>query len=219
MSIPGELKLSTITDPFTGRDDTLPLHEVKAGLESLQVRLPKLEHLSPVKLFYSGKAGPNHPSSIQGIFHDIIAWSQNPDLLVELERYCYQLPGGFEFFNRMFPSGAQVLSDLNPEPLHLGRLALKQEAAGKIRVFAITDVITQSVNEPLHSAIFAMLKKIPMDGTFDQLRPLGYLIDAWKGGLVDAFHSYDLSAATDRLPIQIQQDILTVVFGYQFSQS
>jgi hypothetical protein len=34
--------------------------------------------------------------------------------------------------------------------LYLGRLALKEEGAGKVRVFAITDVITQSFLEPLH---------------------------------------------------------------------
>jgi len=33
---------------------------------------------------------------------------------------------------------------------YLGRLALKEEGAGKVRVFAIADVVTQSFLEPLH---------------------------------------------------------------------
>jgi len=33
---------------------------------------------------------------------------------------------------------------------YLGRLAFKEEAAGKLRVFAMVDVITQSLLEPLH---------------------------------------------------------------------
>jgi len=32
----------------------------------------------------------------------------------------------------------------------LGQLALKEEAAGKIRVFAMVDIWTQSVLKPLH---------------------------------------------------------------------
>jgi len=37
---------------------------------------------------------------------------------------------------------------------YLGRLALKEEGAGKVRVFAIADVVTQSFLEPLHQWIF-----------------------------------------------------------------
>jgi hypothetical protein len=107
---------------------------------------------------------------------------------------------------------------LNPElKVHLGRLALKEEAAGKVRVFAITDCITQAVNKPLHLSIFSLLRRIEMDGTFDQLSPCKRLVDFYKLGLIDEFYSYDLSAATDRLPIQIQTDILSVLFGSQFS--
>lgn len=56
--------------------------------------------------------------------------------------------------------------------LFLGRLALKEEAAGKVRVFAITDCITQSLMKPLSDRIFSYLKKLPMDGTFEQSAPL-----------------------------------------------
>lgn len=33
---------------------------------------------------------------------------------------------------------------------HLGRLSFKEEAAGKLRVFAMVDVFTQSMLKPLH---------------------------------------------------------------------
>jgi hypothetical protein len=49
-----------------------------------------------------------------------------------------------------------------------GRLAQKAEAAGKIRVFAMVDVWTQSLLKPLHLALFSFLKELPNDGTFDQ---------------------------------------------------
>jgi len=57
-------------------------------------------------------------------------------------------------------------------PLYLGRLSLKEEAAGKIRVFAISDSLTQTVMNPLSQSLFKILKSIPMDGTFDQDQPI-----------------------------------------------
>jgi len=47
-----------------------------------------------------------------------------------------------------------------------------------------------------------------MDGTFDQQAPLHRLIERSQGR---TFHSFDLSAATDRLPIDIQRDILNIL--------
>jgi hypothetical protein len=51
-----------------------------------------------------------------------------------------------------FPEGLNLEIDntIHKKSLTLGRLALKEEAAGKVRVFAIADLITQSVFGPLH---------------------------------------------------------------------
>lgn len=60
--------------------------------------------------------------------------------------------------------------------------------------------------EPLHEFIYSILRKIPQDGTFDQSRPLSIL----RAKLDDTSltYSFDLSAATDRLPIAVQIQIL-----------
>lgn len=52
----------------------------------------------------------------------------------------------------------------------LGRLGFKEEAAGKLRVFAYVDPFTQWLLRPLHDALFEVLDVIPQDGTTDQLR-------------------------------------------------
>jgi hypothetical protein len=51
-----------------------------------------------------------------------------------------------------FPENLDLIIDesIHKRPLTLGRLSLKEEAAGKVRVFAIADLITQSVFGPLH---------------------------------------------------------------------
>nr|QIR30238.1 RNA-dependent RNA polymerase [Plasmopara viticola lesion associated mitovirus 15] len=87
----------------------------------------------------------------------------------------------------------------------LGKLSLKEEAAGKVRVFAMVDPITQWLLSPLHKYLFLILKTIPMDGTFNQLKPVHRLLR--KSG-IRSFFSLDLSAATDRLPISIQKSLL-----------
>jgi hypothetical protein len=97
-----------------------------------------------------------------------------------------------------------------------GRLATKLEAAGKVRVFAMVDYWTQVALKPLHDSIFAMLKEIPSDGTFDQHKPVKALIKRSKTGYLASF---DLSAATDRLPVRIQQSILAVMFNANFAQA
>lgn len=89
-------------------------------------------------------------------------------------------------------------------PRGLGKLGFLPEPAGKIRVFAMVDSLTQMLLAPLHEAIFEMLKRIPQDGTFDQLAPAKLLASR---GLKDIF-SYDLSAATDRFPVSLQQALL-----------
>jgi len=48
----------------------------------------------------------------------------------------------------------------------------KEEAAGKMRIFAMVDPLTQWLLAPLHKFLFHLLGGVPMDGTFDQLKPL-----------------------------------------------
>nr|WAY16594.1 putative RNA-dependent RNA polymerase [Rhizoctonia solani mitovirus 115] len=88
-----------------------------------------------------------------------------------------------------------------------GKLGLKQEAAGKVRVFAMVDPWTQMILRPFHKAIFCILAKWSMDGTFNQLRPLRR---AWR---FPALFSMDLSSATDRLPITLQRLLFKEVFS------
>lgn len=106
--------------------------------------------------------------------------------------------------------------------LFLGRLSLKEEAAGKIRVFAITDVITQSLMGPLSDGIFLLLKRIPTDGTFNQGAPLSRLseiVRSRKREDREEIYSFDLSAATDRLPIGTQESILRLLTNPSLASS
>jgi hypothetical protein len=97
----------------------------------------------------------------------------------------------------------------------LGKLAFLEEAAGKVRVVALVDVVTQSIFKPLHDFIFSILKRIPQDGTFDQNSPITLIQGL---GRKDIF-SYDLSAATDRLPLALQSALLGWLLGEKVART
>jgi hypothetical protein len=99
----------------------------------------------------------------------------------------------------------------------LGRLSFVYEP-GKIRVVAMVDCFTQWLLYPLHRFIFdKILWFIPQDGTFDHVQPVKTLIARMrKDGLSECF-SYDLSAATDRLPVSIQELLLRLFTTVDFA--
>lgn len=103
--------------------------------------------------------------------------------------------------------------------LKLGKLSKKLEPAGKIRVFAIADVWTQSVLKPYHEYLFSILREIPQDGTFDQAGPLNKLRERLNSRPNKWVASYDLSAATDRLPIDVQVQVMSQLFNREVAEA
>jgi len=61
----------------------------------------------------------------------------------------------------------------------------------------------------LHDGLFKILSHIEQDGTFDQEKPLNLLIERVPPG--QKFYCFDLSAATDRLPLDVQRDIINLL--------
>jgi hypothetical protein len=77
-------------------------------------------------------------------------------------------------------------------------------------VFAMVDAFTQWAFYPLHEEILSTLKTWPMDGTFDQIAPVKRLL---RLSTTKGLWSFDLSAATDRLPLDIQKTVLQPILG------
>jgi hypothetical protein len=107
------------------------------------------------------------------------------------------------------------------EKHYLGRLSIVLDKAGKARVVALCNYWIQICLYPLHKSIFQFLKTLETDGTFDQEAPLRRLISRDSD---EKYYCFDLSAATDRLPVILQIDILNKMFenvkhlyGYQWA--
>lgn len=187
--------------------------------------------LSPKSFVLSRSASPSNKMSAQGIITDVYLLNKNrPDLWQDILDYLYltkpkvtrfvrmlqdayelglRLEKPISFVGKLSQRTFEVRSPLRFKDsilahgegpgLALSQFAVKHEAAGKIRLFALLDSITQSVLAPLHQAMFAILKSIPNDGTFNQeasiKRSQGKAINA------NCAFSFDLTAATDRLPV------------------
>ena len=103
-----------------------------------------------------------------------------------------------------------------PELVCLGRIHNIQEAAGKNRIIAINDFWTQQVLRPLHLWLFDVCKHLPQDSTFDQEGSLARFV---QRGDIKEYFSYDLSAATDMIPVGMYKAVLSPLIGADRSQA
>jgi hypothetical protein len=114
----------------------------------------------------------------------------------------------------------QSYDDINLEKaLHPkeGRIGRVLTSHGKVRLIAIPSYFIQVMFKPIHDLIFGILKSLPTDSTFDQKAGIERIKS--MGG--SRLRSFDLSAATDRVPLLIQIPVLAVLFtmhGYSRSQ-
>nr|UTQ48826.1 RNA-dependent RNA polymerase [Monilinia fructicola mitovirus 9] len=247
MSASPKLKLSTITDPFNGKYETLPSLEISYALRALlqgnkfTFKNEGNDPYSVNRLMDITKAGPNGRVSMKNVIIDAFALYQHPQVytsLLELAKtmspYLGKLLSNqvtilraiidyndakWEGIKHMMPESYRFIKSIvqsgDYSQVKIGKLSTKEEAAGKVRVFAMVDLWTQSILNPLHKRIFDILRALPTDGTFNQLLPLDHLS---KLPTKDRF-SFDLSAATDRLPITLQKDILTILVNPSFAES
>lgn len=209
------LKIETITDSFSGLSTTLPFEELRrvvALFPGSLILMPATPHLM------SESAGPNYPRATWSSGLDALAFLANPIIwaswiVIAIATRSWMLLSWQLGVVILSAPVIPFLALLGNFPVKLGRLAKLFEGAGKVRVIAITDWWTQCLLLPLHSAIFTLLKGIDQDGTHDQIRPLKLLNEIARGR---PSYSFDLSAATDRLPIDLQVQVLKL-FGVRWA--
>lgn len=248
----GKLKVSTITDPYSGNlrflNDCINFVTEPSGLYFDTLKSYKhiiSGSLEPKDFLLSRAASPSNKQSYHGILTDIYLlsnyqpalWKSLMDYLFAVDEsssgsFFWRLDGLKTFVDKItsYPSlitgksGKQYmfkplalkesLSMHGYDPAvgqGLSQFALKKEAAGKIRLFALADSITQTVLAPLHDMLFDLLKSIPNDGTFDQdasvARSQRKAVDS------NCAYSFDLTAATDRLPAKLTAAIIAGITG------
>jgi len=204
--------LASITDAFSGISPILESGE----LRNVFTWFPKVS-VGPLLWSISESKGPNGPRATWFAGADAIALGWNTEMFLAWLRVA-------RYFKRWGLMGWLVLIIILVTPILpimylagvaiptvLGRLSTIKEAAGKRRIVAITDWWTQTLLRPLHKGIGAILRKIPQDGTYNQWKPIEeWVLPRLRLG-AKAF-SFDLSSATDRLPIDFQVQVMNLFF-------
>jgi len=90
-------------------------------------------------------------------------------------------------------------------------LSFLKDKAGKTRVVAIFDLYSQSVLKPIHDYIGEILSTLPTDGTYDQEAQRVRVQDATRAG--KKCYSFDLKSATDRLPVELSEIVLSQILA------
>lgn len=103
----------------------------------------------------------------------------------------------------------QCWSNLSP---YLRKLVSFSDPEGKTRTVGLSDYWSQAALEPLAEKLFAILKTIPNDRTFDQVKGLK---DLQFG--TSLFHSLDIKVFTDTFPSDILRQVLTCWFGLDYA--
>lgn len=99
-----------------------------------------------------------------------------------------------------------TLIDSGAEHEIAGHIAFLQEGGCKARVIAVPNVWCQWLMEPLHDALNRIIRKDRYSCVFDQNAGAYFLQSALQEG--KEIFSYDLSSATDRFPLALQQAFL-----------
>ena len=184
-----------------------------------------IEELKATKIHRTLAAGPNYKNAYLSILTDAFAIYKDTETFKSFCNYAIQTSSddfllflrkvmrfaiksnekfGFSIFN--VSKGIH-----NEDQLSTGKLSFKIEAAGKVRTFAICDIWTQSLLKPLHEDLFRLLEGLPNDGTFNQEASFSRCLA--KSQLYNEAFAFDLSSATDRLPLTLQEGIISMLYN------
>nr|BEQ09752.1 MAG: RdRP [Stromatinia cryptomeriae mitovirus 1-I] len=202
----GRPDLKSITDPCsatklpTGAEIALGLRHL--GLKPIAIPQWKRFH-------WASSAGPNGLSIANAIrdFSYLPSWLKDDLLTLGGDN----LRRGFALLEKLIESYSTLADIFNPREKdsfrtkYTRRIAIKPDSEGKSRPFAILDYWSQTALSPLHDQLYRLLELLPQDCTYDQQKG----VKAFAGSPKSWIYSLDLTSATDRFPIQIQEAVLS----------
>nr|WVH16999.1 RNA-dependent RNA polymerase [Rhizophagus clarus mitovirus 7] len=214
---PMKISYSTITDsgvtslPNYGEQFKVALNAL--GISPTEFQTVLRANCANAKLRIINTAGPNGQATWTA-YEDACALKRSPSLFSSFKYIS-------EAFDMEWIMGQMVHTAKGPATLTkrfsgdaevAGRIHAIEEWGGKTRLVAILDYWTQALLTPLHDTIAFFLKRLANDGTFDQNKIIT-LVQKWTSDPTLNVYSYDLTAATDRLPVTLQEQLLTILTG------
>lgn len=196
------------------------------SLYSIVLAVKAFASQNPIRLNYLDTIVSDNPERQSSILRWKKAYRKGFDLRTAFTNYCsvYRYSGPIlmlisfsKFAKRYLPgvlSTPKARIHLNFDNSNLGKLSFKIEPAGKIRVFAMVDCFTQWLLKGLHDDIFGALRSFTTDATFNQTKVLLGFVARLQKENIRKVYSFDLTAATDRIPVSAQVCILNTICKY-----
>lgn len=211
LRLPEDLKTDTITDGPISRypsDIGRFSRDFWKDLGHKHVNACVPSRVSFSQFHLTTKRGPNG----HALWTSIVDFLSLPDSLIE----SIKVVGGRKLTKRInYMNKYKELLPISlfqlPKVLSFRKITAIPDVEGKSRVVAILDYWSQTSLRPLHHYLFRCLKQINQDCTFDQ----GSFISKLPNN-GEIYYSVDLSAATDRFPIQLIEEVLLPKFGETF---
>lgn len=203
-----------VTDTITSPSKGIPQNEdtIKVICKSLGVYPADL---SWSDFHFSTKSGPNGPALASALTDlDALTPQQKEDIILlggmalEIVMKKPFQPTGLGY------SMMEIWRKIHFKPvLYTRKLSYFSDKEGKTRVIAILDYWSQTALKPLHDALMGILRRIPTDCTFNQ--------DDFTKSLptTGPYYCYDLSAATDRMPVDFQVSVLSNLIGKDHAEA
>nr|UJQ92438.1 MAG: putative RNA-dependent RNA polymerase [Mitoviridae sp.] len=204
-------KHNTITDPGKDVSQVFTKDEILTAFEWLGIKpTPLTEEFkfsNQGRTFHlSSASGPNG-QAVWNSHLDAQAILKDQEVLGNFEKMAILL--GRDDLMTVLREAAKLPQLFGAERSSLlhSKLHVIFEKGDKARTIAILDYFTQEIMSPFHDLIAGILKGLDQDGTFDQTA-IAEKVRTWTSNPSLALFSFDLSAATDRLPVTLQRFII-----------
>jgi len=153
--------------------------------------------------YYSVKAGPNGKATWFSIIDAInlpVSVVENLKVLSEslFLEVSHWRTFSIEIFDKLRFKNTDTVKTITR------KLSVVKDPGGKSRIIAILDYYSQNILKNIHEEVFERLKLLPQDRTFTQDPHVDF---------AGPYYSFDLSAATDRFPLALQERVVRSLLG------
>jgi len=202
-----KVNYSSINNPYSGKEYTIPNYFIDKFVNDFNLKsdLPKYDN----SLHYiSNKSSPFGKATLSGLYGLFFMMNiQASSLTYMINILKDQANDLLKPVLELVWKDHRTFKFIKNNPITTGKLSIVEDPELKMRVIAMVDYYSQWILKPIHEIILNKLKQLPCDRTFTQ-DPF----HNWGKTYGHNFWSLDLSSATDRFPIILQEKLLSKIF-------
>lgn len=225
-----DIDLASINTPSKAQGKILNHHILVKVIKSLKIPQLRIRDLNDKDYHIFSSAGPDGPSTktslitmcnyTVSLFTSLCHLTGDNGIKYLIKNYLRAHRDENQLFEGSFqPYNIGVIEE-DYLPQTSRKLEVVEDPEMKARVVAIFDHFSQTILDKISKDIYDILRNIPSDRTFTQSP---YFDHEGYENNSDRYHSIDLSSATDRFPIDLQTQILDIIYddkniGYHWAK-